>query len=523
MNLQIEGIEGHRAQLTAEIDPRRLEKAKQTAARRISRQVNIRGFRKGKAPYRRVAQTVGEGAILEEALDDLGDKIYQESLRASGLALGGPGSMDDFKLEPAPTFVFTVPLWPVVDLKDYRDIRVDYEQPETTDEDVDKMLEGMRLQSIVVLDEDVKVTARGHRVHVSIESKFVDGEERDEGEEPARVDADDPQAPLVPMKGDSFVNEEDATFILDPDDDPFIVGFVENLLDCEVGSDVVFELTIPDDDAESTIIGRRIEFIVEIKKIEEVRIPDLDDEFAAQMGALRKLDGLDMAGLRREVWHDINMVSVSGAKQQHADQVLERMVDGAEMQYADFAVQEELDELVQELEARFKQQGLSIADFMTGSGLSEDQLREQYREQAVERLRQRLVMTRFAFEQGVTVDDDLVTMRVNQTLSVLGIEPNQQAPLFSPEMRDNIRNEIFMRIVRARLCAIGMGADPDAAQAEVVADIMAEPETAASAEPTPDAEQSDIQVPEASIETPYAGEGLESLDLIKAEAEEDDS
>ena len=112
MKLETERVDNHRAQFTIEIDADRLQDAKRKAARKISRQVNIRGFRKGKAPYRRVAQHVGEAAILEDALDALGDVLYKQALEQSEVEPYGPGAFTNFTEEPAPTFTFTVPLQP---------------------------------------------------------------------------------------------------------------------------------------------------------------------------------------------------------------------------------------------------------------------------------------------------------------------------------------------------------------------------------------------------------------------------
>ena len=522
LNLQIEGIEGHRAQLTVEIPVPRLEKAKKSAARRISRQINIRGFRKGRAPYRRVAQTVGEAAILEEAVEDLSQKLYRESLEASGLALGAPGSMDDFNLEPAPTFVFTVPLAPVVDLKDYLDIRIGYDEPEIGDETLDEGLVRLRMQHIEVLDEDVKVTARGHRVNVRIESEFVDGEDRVDGGEADAAEADDPQAPIAPMKGDAFVNEDNATFILDPDDDPFFTGFVENLLDCERGSDVVFELTIPDDDAETTAIGRRVQFIVEIKKIEAVRIPALDDDFAALIGEVRRRDIPDVAALRRFVRSELETASTDISRREYNDEVVDRMVAGAEMKVAEYAVQESIDGLLRELENRFKNQGFTVSAFLQASGQSEDEFREQHRAEAVDRLTRQLAVSQFVLDEDIEVSDQIVANRMRSLSGELGFDESMLEQLDTPTMRENLRLQIMNRIVSARLFALGTGGDRDAAEAEVVADILAEPRIAPAAEPKPDTDPPQIQETEPIVPTPLADAVLADIEEINARAEEDD-
>ena len=312
LNLQTEHIENHRARFTIEIESNQLEEAKRQAARKISRQVRIKGFRKGKAPYRLVAQYVGEAAILEEALEALGDTLYKGALEESNLDPYGPGVFEDFKAEPAPTFVFTMPLQPEVDLNDYQDIRIDFDEPSLNDDDIDDALKQMRMRALEVTDENVKIAEAGHRVRLRVESEFVDGDELDAAAEEAedavdaahsepaedattdeKTDGDADAAPYTPKKGETFVHDENAVIILDPNEDPFTHGFVDNVIGAELGSDVEFELTIPDDDADETIRNRRVSFIVTINGIEAINIPELDDDFArpTQQGPRRRGDG----------------------------------------------------------------------------------------------------------------------------------------------------------------------------------------------------------------------------------------
>ncbi len=83
MKIEQQPIENHQVKLTVEVDPDKLEEAKHRAARHISQHKKIPGFRPGKAPYPIIIRTVGEEAVLEEALDilvkDLYPKIIEEA------------------------------------------------------------------------------------------------------------------------------------------------------------------------------------------------------------------------------------------------------------------------------------------------------------------------------------------------------------------------------------------------------------------------------------------------------------
>ena len=492
MNLQTERIENHRAQFTIEIESDQLEDAKRKAARKISRQVRIKGFRKGKAPYGLVVRQVGEGAVLEEALDDLGDVLYKQALDESDVTPYGPGAFEDFQLEPAPTFVFSVPLQPEVDLQDYLDVRLDFEEPIVSESEIDAALKQMRLRQIEVLDEEVEVAGPGHRVTIAVDSEFVDGDppddeadapaedaltaENDEADESAA--AEEEPAPYIPKKGDTFVNDDNTQIILDPNEDPFTHGFVGNLIGAERGSDVQFELTIPDDDAEETIIGRRVSFIVTIKDIEAISIPELDDEFARLNSRERGDEELDLAGLRQSVHDDLARAALDNARSQYSAEVLEKMVDGAEIEYPELMLTEQIDAMIAEFEGNLKQQRLNLDEYLRLTNSTIDDLREQYRESAARSLRQNLVLRELVRVQDIEISDEALELRLNSVIAGYGTNPEIRKLFDTPQMRGNIRNELVMNHLNAHLVAIGMGEEPSAQIADMESRAAADTERA---------------------------------------------
>ena len=489
MNLSTERIENHRAQFTIEIEAEQLEDAKRKAARKISRQVRIKGFRKGKAPYGLVLRHVGESAVLEEALEALGDRLYKQALDESEVVPYGPGAFEDFKPEPAPTFVFTVPLQPEVDLKDYLAARVDFEEPAVTDDQVDDALKQMRMQRVQVLDAEVAVTAPGHRVTIAVDSEFLDGDPPDEDAEAPIEDAltadseapaadSEEDAPYVPKRGDTFVKDDNTQIILDPNEDPFTHGFVGNLIDVERGSDVEFELTIPDDDAEESIIGRRVWFVVTIKDIEAIAMPDLDDEFARQASRERGDEALDLAGLRQSLHDELMRTAQDNSRREYSAAVLRTIVDGAEINYPELMLEEHIDGMIREFEGNLRQRRLGLDDYLRMTGTTKDDLREQYRENAIRSVRHTLVMREIVDAQKIEVSDDDIEMRMESVIAGYGANPQLRKIFDTQEMRGNFRNELVMNHLDARLAAIGQGQEPGAAIDDMRARIAADAERA---------------------------------------------
>jgi trigger factor len=121
-----------------------MEKAMQSAAKRIAGQVNIPGFRKGKAPYAVVLKYFGPEAVLEEAMDKLSQDVYRQALEESKIEPYAPGEVESFEPEPEVSIKFLVAKQPEVELGPYRDVRVDYAAPQVEEKVIDDTISRMR-------------------------------------------------------------------------------------------------------------------------------------------------------------------------------------------------------------------------------------------------------------------------------------------------------------------------------------------------------------------------------------------
>ena len=149
MNVTTESRDNRQLLLTIEVPQERVDAALAQAARRLSQKYKIPGFRPGKAPREVVERVVGKQALLEEVVDDLGPKVYKEALDAQNIAPYGVGEMEDFSFEPM-VFKMVVPLAPVVDLGDYKSLRVPYIEPAVDEHEVKHQLEHIRDNKLAI-------------------------------------------------------------------------------------------------------------------------------------------------------------------------------------------------------------------------------------------------------------------------------------------------------------------------------------------------------------------------------------
>lgn len=484
LNVQTDVRDDRTAQLTVDIDPQRLEKAKKSAAKQIAKRVNIPGFRKGKAPYRILVQNGLEGQILMDAVEKLSQEVYRESLEQAELDPYGPGSFDDYEIDP-PRFIYTVPLQPTVELNDYRLIRLDYDEPEVSDDQVEDAMKRLQRQEALV-EESNQPVEMGNQVTVDIHSEFVDEPtpevDDDEGDDDDSEGTEPKLAP--PAQGTPFIHEHDASIILDAEEAPVLPGFSEALVGAGTDDELEFELTVPtDDESYADIAGRKVHFDVHIKKVESITLPALNDDFAARVTQDEE-EPLTLLQLRMRMRETLEEQLKQRSQEAYASQVLSDMVIEADVAYPEAMVEDQIETLIKDLDQNLRQQGANLDIYMKVTETTMEDLQEQYRERAEELIERSLVIRQIVTEEKITVPDAKIQERINNMLASMGEQAEALRSMFdTPNMRSAIADDILQTLVMERIAEIGRGEAPDletllaeAQKAETDPDVISEAE-----------------------------------------------
>lgn len=471
MNIQTERLDNHMARLIVEVEPDRWNNAKQTAARKLSQRLSIPGFRKGKAPYNVVLRYVGEPAIIEDAIEILGNDIYRSALDEAAIEPYTTGSLEDFKLEPAPTYVFSVPLQPEVKLNDYRSVRLEFTPPEITDEDVNRAMARLQREEAVV-EESSRPVAVGDRVTADVHANFADGPDPDQDDEAS--DAED--ANDIPHKGDVFAHQHQAILDLDPSSEPFLPGFIDALIGAESGSTVEFELSVPETEEYAVgARGRKVAFTVEISKIENVTLPELNDELAARI-TQEEEKPLTLLELRMRVRENMEKQALDQANRDYANQVLDKVVDQAEMAYPEAMVKDRIEEMLKDLDSNLRQQGISLDDYLRITGTERSTVAEQYRANAEQSVRRSLALGEVIVQERLLVTTEEVAERINEMITSFGDSGERLRSIIdTPRQRESLASNLLYEKVMNRLAAIGKGEAPELVTESIV--VEGQPET----------------------------------------------
>ncbi|MFP4345486.1 MAG: trigger factor [Anaerolineales bacterium] len=417
--LKKEILDTHEALLTIDVAEKAAQDAMQKAARQIAREINIPGFRKGKAPYRVVVNMVGEEAVRQEAVEVLIDKIYPKALEQAELVPYAPGDLEDVDLE-AMHFVIRVPLMPVVDLGDYEELRMEPSEPEVTQEELDAALEDVR-QEAAVLTLVERPAELGDQVILS----YLEGQ----------------------VEGEVIVHDHDVEVVLDKEI-PFIsADFVEALVGMSEEEDKVFTITLPEDLSEEELRGKEADFEVTVAEVYERLVPELDDALASAVGNFETF-----AELQEAVREDLLAHKAEHAREDYLDALMDALVEGAEtVAYPPIMLEEEIDALVEQMQEdavhRYK---VKWEDFLRLQGLTEEDLREQFRPQAEERLERGLVLSEFAQATGVEVLDEEVQDEIDTLLAVTGVAESHPEAAESLSLDSDLARSMRSRLIGRR-------------------------------------------------------------------------
>ncbi len=463
MNIETTMVETRVAQLVVTVDDERVMQAKRAAARKMAKQINIPGFRKGKIPYSVLVRYVSEDGILEAALDDLGQEIYREALEAENLEPAAQGEFEKFERDPL-TLTYKVPLVPEVNLGDYRDIRVDYTPEEVEDGDIDEMVEAAQERNAVTepmeraaeLGDIVTLTYRG-----------------------VMVDEDDPD------DEDEWYSEEDAEITLDDDSIIPMPGFHDEVIGMSVGETREFTIAFPEDYHNKSLIGEKIKNTVTISEVKAKVLPELDDDFAQEAS---NGEAETMEAYREQLREQLTTMRTQMYDNEYSQQVLDKMVEGATIAYAEVSMTQEIDAAMDRQTQDARSRGLTLEDYLVIQGKSEEEMRAELKPEAEENLKRGSVMQQLVIEEKITIEDGDIDAQIDQMFYGGGgniddemRQTLRQAVMSSPDSIMQISNQAITTKAVNRIVAIGKGEAPDLAELETAEEAEAVAEDSADA------------------------------------------
>jgi len=388
--------------------------AEKKALKAITEHVEIKGFRKGKAPEDMVRRHVGDAKILEEASYQAIDTAYADIVKEYAIHAVGQPKIEVKKAAPGNPFVctITVAVYPEVKLPDYAAIAQkfskDLEVPAVKDAEMKEALEWLRKSR----RKEVLVTRpaeKGDFVEVDFEArqagvKIEGGESRNH--------------PLV-------IGES-----------KFIPGFDAQCEGMQAGEEKKFSLQVPKDYGHEAFRGRSLDFTVKMNAVYAVQLPEINDEFAKSLGSFA-----DVAALEKNISEGLHHEKEREQKEKFRNNVVEAIAKKADMEIADILVDQEVHKMIADIEHNVKDGGLDFETYLTHIKKTRAEVEKDLRVQAETRVRVSLVLAEIAKKENISASEEEVDVRVRDLLRQQEAYSGVDIELLNNYVSGIIRNE----------------------------------------------------------------------------------
>lgn len=444
LTIHTEEDEQRQLKVTVEVPEERVQQEMRKKARSLARQVNVPGFRKGKAPYNVILNRFGAEAVRTDAIEDMIQDVVVETLDEIEATPYLQPALDDLQMEPL-VLQLTIPLEPTVILGDYRAIRKELEPVEVTEEALEEAIERFQARHQILEDED-RPAALGDLVTLHGEGKTDDDE------------------------AEVFWHHHDAELLLDADRVFPGLPVVENIVGMSAGDEKQFRFTFPEDYEEEELAGHDAIFDVSVSLVQSRELPELTDELVKEDGEFESVEEL-REGLAKQLKEQAEIQ----ARSELMDEFVDGLLADAEINYPPAAVTAEIEDTVENFKNQVTRSGWKWEDYLQLQGETEASLGEQVRDDAEERVRRGLVLRQFIREEKLSVESADIDASVEKRLDSFGDDEELRDRLRSfftqGQGLESMTSEILLDKTQERIEAIVTGNAPDLeALEEAVAD-----------------------------------------------------
>ena len=406
MKATLKNVDQHVVELTIEVPAADVAAGIKAAVKRIASQVNVPGFRKGKAPRNVIEMNYGKEAVLNEAYDFLVNQNYTAALQENKIVPVSQPEIEQVQFEEGKDLIFkaTVTKRPDVKLGDYKGLDAKKEEAKVTDEQIQDQLKNIAEQQaeMVVADKDAKVEQGDFAV---IDFKGT-------------------------VDGKAFDGGEGKSYPLQIGSGNFIPGFEDQLVGAKVGDDVTVKVTFPEDYFVADLAGKEAEFATHIHDIKRKQLPELNDEFAKANSSYETIAELK-ADLRKKMEEDAERRAVDA----YNGELIKTAVENAEVDIPEVMVADRVEQMIQELAMSMEGRGLKLEDYLKFSNKTVEELREEYKETAAENVRTDLVLDAIAVEEKIEVTPDDMNREIFMMAQNFGANPQEVWDIIAKEGR----------------------------------------------------------------------------------------
>lgn len=415
MSYTVENLEKSMAKLTITVSAEKFEEAMVKSYNKNKKNINLQGFRKGKAPRKMIEKMYGPEVFYEDAANFAIPDAYEEAAKDSGLEIVSRPEIDVVEIGKGKDFVFTatVATKPEVTLGEYKGIEVEKKEVKVMAADVNAELDRIREQNSRMVTVENRGVKKDDTAVIDFEG-FVDGE------------------PFQGGKGTDYP--------LVIGSHSFIDNFEDQLVGKKVGEEVEVNVTFPEDYHEEALKGKPAMFKVTVKEIKVKELPKLDDEFASDVSEFETLKEY-----KASIKKNLTERRKEEAKREKENKVIEQVVENITVEIPAPMIDEQVRQMIQEFASRIQQQGIGIDQYMQMTGMTADALMAQMRPDAEKRIKTRLALEAVVAAEGIKATAKDVDKEIENMASMYQMEVEKVKEMIGDYEKEQIASDLAVQ------------------------------------------------------------------------------
>ena len=386
MNAQVEVMEKSQVKLTVEIDGAQVAKAVDAAYEAMKKDFNIQGFRKGRVPRAMIEKMYGVEVFYNKAADILIDETLFEAIEANKIEIAArirPNELEVVEMnKDGMKYTAIITVKPEVTLGDYKNLKVEAEKVEVTDEEVEAAVNAEATKNAREISVEDRAVMPQDKVTIDFEG-FIDGE--------------------------AFLGGKGTDYVFVIGSKSFIDNFEDQFIGKNIGEEVEVNVTFPAEYHAKELANKPAMFKVAIKGIKVSEVPEINDDFAADVSEFDTLAEYK-ADIKAKLLKDKEVNSKNVADQQ----AVENAVANATIEIPEAMVDEQVERNIKNFENRMRAQGLELAQYLQFTGQDMEAFKANFKEDAAHQIKSRLVLEKIAEVENITVSDEEIDEELKQ-------------------------------------------------------------------------------------------------------------
>ena len=421
MKVTTEKIDNHKVVLEITVPQEEVKKGLDLAFAKLSKKINIPGFRKGKVPRNVLISKIGKQALLEEAFDIVAPNALNKALVEQNLDPVVRPEVDIITLEEEKELVFkaTIVPKPEIELGEYKNLKVEKNVEAVTEEQIQNQINNLLNNNAkMVVAENAEIKDGDFAV---IDFKgFVDGE--------------------------AFEGGEGKGYPLQIGSGSFIPGFEEQLVGAKAGDERDVNVVFPVEYHAPNLAGKKAVFKVTINDVKRKEMPTLDDEFVKDVSAFNTVEEL-----KADIKANLEKVAAEKAENAVKSAALKQASDNCKVELPEVMIENRINHMIEELKSGLEGRGMKFEQYLEYVKMDLDAIRNNYREIASENVKADLMLEAIAKAEDVKVEATDLADEVENMAKAYGATPEQVQSIIQQQGRIN---DLINTVVRKKAVQI---------------------------------------------------------------------